>query len=92
MTARATNSPGVERSFAPANSCAPGKGAETVTAGATTMAGSIGRAAQQLLPCMLAPLSAIPAQQACIALCAGCRQVSAGAARAPIKTMATAAR
>jgi hypothetical protein len=56
------------------------------------MAGSVGRAAQQLLHCMLAPLSAIPAQQSCAALCAGCRHVSAGAAKAPINTMATAAR
>jgi len=92
MTARATNSPGAERSFAPTNTRAAIKGAETVTAGATTMAGSVGRAAQQLLLWTLAPVSVIETQQSCAALCAGCRQVSAGAAKAPINTMATAAR
>jgi hypothetical protein len=67
MTARATNSPGVERSFAQTNSCATVKGAEPEKAGATTMAGSVGRAAQQLLLCMLVPVSDIEAQQSCAA-------------------------
>jgi len=91
MTAEAGSSSGEELSFAETNSCAPDKGAEPKRAGATTMAGSVGLTVQQL-PSTLGQDSDIAAQQSCAALWAGCRQIPAGAAKAPINTMATAAR
>lgn len=91
MTAETVSSLGEENSVAETNSCAPKTVNELVTAGATTMAGKVGRAAQQLL-WMIAPHLDMEEQQACPVLCAFCRQISAGATRVPINKMATAAR
>jgi hypothetical protein len=90
MTAKAGSSFEKERSCEGINTCAPDKGAETERAGATT-AGSVGLTLQQSL-WTVALDSTIEAQQSCPVLCACCRQISAGAAKVPIKTMATAAR
>jgi hypothetical protein len=91
MTAEAVSSAGVGRSIEETNPCAPDTVTEMERAGATTTAGSVGLTAQQPL-WTVALDSDMEAQQSCPVLCACCRQISAGAARAPINRMATAAR
>jgi len=66
-------------------------GAESGRFGATTTAGSGALAVQQFFRTDWWDLDAC-AQQLCVALCIGCRQIPEGASNAPINKMATAAR
>jgi len=90
MIAEAGSTRGEESCLGDTNSCVPDKAAETERAGATT-AGNVGLRVQQS-PWTVAPDSAMEAQQSCPPFCICCRQISAGAARAAINKMATAAR
>jgi len=73
------------------NTCAPETTAEPDRAGETTTAGRVGLTVQQLFSTVALDMS-IAAQQSFPVWCTCCRQIPAGAANAPINTMATAAR
>jgi hypothetical protein len=66
-------------------------GAEPGRFGATTTACSGALAVQQFVRTDWWDLD-VRAQQLCVALCVGCRQIPEGASNAPINKMATAAR
>ena len=91
MTAEAKGSACEKDSLEKAICCAPAKVTEPERAGATTIAGRVGLTTQQLLWTVVLDLD-IEAQHSCPVLWACCRQISAGAAKVPINTMATAAR
>jgi len=91
MTVETVSSLGEESSLEETTCCPADKTGEPERAGATTTAGSVGLTVQQSL-WTVALDSDIEAQQSCPVLCACCRQISAGEAKAPINKMATAAR
>ena len=91
MTAEAGSLSGKEPWFEETNGGASARGAGLEKAGAKTKAGRVGLTVQQL-PSTLGQALDIAAQQLCAVLFASGRQVSAGAAKAAINMMATAAR
>ena len=91
MTDNTENSLDEEGSSSETNARTTVIGAEPGRFGATTTAGSGALAVQQFVRTDWWDLDA-RAQQLCVALCIGCRQIPEGASNAPINKMATAAR